>query len=80
MRKRKYAASATVLRLLDKNTHDRTEQSTGANGALHMAPACYGGEPMVNWNLPLLQLFFFSLTKRTRTRSPAGHCCQHQCS
>jgi hypothetical protein len=52
MRKRKNATSATVLRLLDKSTHDRTEQSTGANGVLHTAPACYGGEPMANWNLP----------------------------
>jgi hypothetical protein len=39
MRKRKYAASATVLRPLDKSTHDRTEQSTGENRALHMALA-----------------------------------------
>jgi hypothetical protein len=60
-RKRKNAAIATVLRLLDKSTHDRTEQSTGANGVLHTAPVCYGGEPMANWNLPHAAVGFFFL-------------------
>jgi len=45
----------------NEHTHNRTKWSTGANGALHTAPASLSGEPNGQLEIPLFYWWYFFL-------------------